>query len=147
MGGELGGKLKVLLVEDDAGDARLLREAVHAAGYDCIIDHATNGKDALEYLHCCGRSVDVVITDINMHIMDGKELLKKIKTHHKLKGLHVAILTTSNDEKDKLYCEMHGASQFHIKPTDYDAYEQLIKNIFDFWMTLTFGANHKNGDH
>jgi chemotaxis family two-component system response regulator Rcp1 len=143
MGGALGGKLKILLVEDDLGDVRLLKEAVRSAGYDCIIDHATNGKDALEYLHCCGTNVDVVITDINMHTMDGKELLKKIKNHHTLKELHVAILTTSSDEKDKLYCENNGAAQFHTKPTDHDAYELLIKNIFDYWMTVIFGSSQK----
>ena len=131
--------LKILLVEDCPAEARLMKEAVRISGYNCIIEHVENGVDALEYLDNWAKTVDIVLTDLNMPKMNGWELLKHIKSSDALLHIPVAVLSTSVCQKDRDYCEMHGAISYMEKPINFDAYEKMIRSFLDLWITLIFG--------
>ena len=135
----MAGGLKILLVEDNAGDARLLKEAVLSTGHNCTIDHAENGAEALDYLGDWAETVDIVVTDLNMPKMTGHELLKRMKASERLKAIPVIILTTSASEADRNDCELHGAATFLTKPIELDAYEQLIRSVLNFWTNVVYG--------
>jgi CheY-like chemotaxis protein len=130
--------LKILLVEDCPAEARLMKEVVRISGHNCIINHVENGVDALEYLDVWSKTVDIVLTDLNMPKMNGLELLKHIKTNDTLLRIPVAVLSTSVCQKDRDYCEMHGAISYMAKPIDFDAYEKMIRSFLDLCMTLIF---------
>ena len=135
----MAGKLKILLVEDNAGDARLMKEAVLLTGHNCTIDHAENGAEALDYLSNLAKTVDIVVTDLNMPKMTGHELLKRMKASERLKNIPVIVLTTSGSDTDKIYCEKHGADTFLTKPLELDAYEELIRSVLNFWTNVVYG--------
>jgi len=130
---------KILHVEDCPAEARLMKEAVRISGHNCIIEHVENGVDALEYLHICSKTVDIVLTDLNMPKMNGWELIKHIKSSDALLHIPVAVLSTSVCQKDRDYCEMHGAISYMEKPINFDAYEKMIRSFLDLWITLIFG--------
>ena len=139
IGGD-GMPIEVLLVEDSLGDVRLLQEAFRTANHEIHLNVACDGLDALAFLARSGQHAhaprpDLILLDLNLPKMDGREVLAHIKQDADLRAIPTVILTTSDAETDiaRSY-ELH-ANCYLRKPVELDKFEALVKSINDFWLS------------
>jgi chemotaxis family two-component system response regulator Rcp1 len=133
------GALDILLVEDRPGDIRLTREAFHHRGTPLRLYHAWNGIEAMSFLRHEGVYADrprpdLILLDLDMPVMDGRETLARIKGDPYLMAIPTIILTTSDSEADVSLCYMLHANCYLQKPANWDAFEQLVTRIDAFWL-------------
>lgn len=110
----------VLCVDDDPDDRELIRNAIFNVDPSYTVAHATNGKEALQFLL---RAIDtelpcLVILDINMPVMDGKEAVVEIKKYEKLNQVPIVVFSTSNHPADFNFCQLHGV-ELITKPANF----------------------------
>jgi chemotaxis family two-component system response regulator Rcp1 len=132
--------VEVLLIEDNAGDVRLTREAFLVANNTIRLRVATDGVDAMEFLrrtgvHASAPRPDLILLDLNLPKMDGREVLALIKADSSLKLIPTVILTTSDAEQDILISYQLQANCYLTKPVQLEAFESLVESINDFWLT------------
>ena len=132
--------IEILLVEDNDGDARLLREVLLEANKNVRLHVARDGVEALAFLNYQGDYLDaprpdLILLDLNMPKMDGRELLTRIKTHPRLKTIPVVVLTTSEAEVDIASSYELMASCYLTKPGELAEFENLVKSLNAFWLT------------
>lgn len=132
--------LEVLLVEDSPGDVRLTQEAFQKANRTIRLHVAVDGVEAMSFLRRDGRNKDVprpdlILLDLNLPKMDGREVLTQIKLDPSLKLIPTVILTTSDAEADIVRSYQLQANCYLSKPVQLDEFESLIKSINDFWLT------------
>ena len=135
-----GTPIEVLLVEDSPGDIRLTQEALRDAKRVIHLHVATDGVEAMAFLRHEGANLhaprpDVVLLDLNLPKMDGREVLASIKADAGLKTIPIIILTTSEAEVDIVKSYQLQANCYLSKPVQFDAFESLVKSINDFWLT------------
>jgi len=125
----------VLMVDDDPGDAGLVKVAVASGGYPCRFDHAADGMAALERLRAGheDQRPDLILLDINMPRKNGHAVLGEIKSDHALCDIPVVMLTTSDAERDIAAAYRAGAAGYVTKPVDVDALFAAIRSIQDYW--------------
>ena len=133
-------RLEVLLVEDSPGDVRLTQEAFHEANRDVHLHVACDGVEAMAFLRKEGKYAeaprpDLVLLDLNLPKMDGREVLLHIKEDANLKAIPTAILTTSVAEADVAISYRRQANCYLTKPVQLEDFENLVKSINDFWLT------------
>jgi len=132
--------IKVLLVEDSLGDRRLTQEAFLGANNSVQLLVARDGGEAIAFLMQEGTYVhaprpDIILLDLNLPKMDGREVLAHIKTNSSLKSIPVLILTTSDAEMDIVKSYQLHANCYLSKPVSFSEFEHLVKSINDFWLT------------
>jgi chemotaxis family two-component system response regulator Rcp1 len=132
--------LQILLVEDSPGDVRLTQEAFREANMALQLHVASDGVEAMEFLRCEGAHTgaprpDLILLDLNLPKMDGREVLARIKADDSLKRIPTVILTTSEAETDIAKSYQLQANCYLSKPVQLDAFENLVKSINDFWLT------------
>lgn len=130
--------IQVLLVEDSPGDVRLTQEAFRDA--NVAIHVANDGVAAMAFLrregiHANAPRPDLVLLDLNLPKMDGREVLSHIKADDVLKTIPTVILTTSEAEVDIVKSYELQANCYLTKPVQLDAFDNLVKSINDFWLT------------
>ena len=138
--GDNGMPIQVLLVEDSPGDVRLTQEAFREANVAIQVHIASDGVEAMEFLRQQGRHAqsprpDLILLDLNLPRMDGREVLAAIKADDELKSIPTVILTTSEAEADIVRSYRLQANSYLTKPVQLDAFEGLVKSINDFWLT------------
>jgi CheY-like chemotaxis protein len=134
--------MDILLVEDSPGDIRLTREAFHNANPEVRLHVAKDGTEAMAFLGREGEYAkaprpELILLDLNMPKMDGREVLALIKGHESLKLIPTLILSTSAAEKDILECFELQANSYLCKPVDLSTFENMVLSINDFWLTKT----------
>lgn len=132
--------MEVLLVEDSPGDVRLTREAFRTTDLSVRLHVAVDGVDAMAFLRREGEHVnavrpDLILLDLNLPKMDGREVLGQIKEDLSLKTIPTVILTTSEAEADIRKAYELQANAYLSKPGQLDAFESLVRSIGDFWLT------------
>lgn len=137
--GEGGVAIEVLLVEDSPGDVRLTQEALRDSKRIVHLHVAPDGEEALAFLrrqgvHARAPRPDLILLDLNLPRMDGREVLVTIKGDDDLKTIPVIILTMSEAEKDIAHSYQYQANCYLSKPVQLDAFESMIKSINDFWL-------------
>jgi two-component system, chemotaxis family, response regulator Rcp1 len=140
---EIGGdgmSVQVLLVEDSPGDVRLTQEAFRDANPTIHLHVASDGVEAMAFLkhegiHAAAPRPDLILLDLNLPKMDGREVLAHIKEDENLKTIPTVILTTSESEADIAKSYQLQANCYLTKPVQLDAFEILVKSINDFWLT------------
>ena len=130
--------MEVLLVEDSPGDVRLTQEAFRNANVQLHV--ASDGVEAMAFLrhegvHEAAPRPDLILLDLNLPRMDGREVLALIKADHSLKTIPTVILTTSESEADIVKSYQLQANCYLSKPVQLDAFESLVGSINDFWLT------------
>jgi two-component system, chemotaxis family, response regulator Rcp1 len=135
-----GKAIQVLLVEDSPGDVRLTQEAFRDANRSIHLHVAADGVEALAFLrreglHRDSPRPDLILLDLNLPKMDGREVLATIKEDDGLKTIPTVILTTSDAEVDIVKSYQLQANCYLTKPVQLDAFESLVKSINDFWLT------------
>ena len=131
----------ILLVEDNAADARLTREALGDSKIANALHHVTDGTQALAFLrreppYEEAPRPDIILLDLNMPRMDGRAVLAHIKEDAELKSIPVVVLTTSEAEEDILRSYNLHANCYVSKPVDFDKFIAIVRAIEDFWMTI-----------
>jgi len=132
--------LQVLLVEDSPGDVRLTQEAFREANPAVALHVASDGVEAMAFLrregtHANAPRPDLILLDLNLPKMDGREVLAHIKEDASLKTIPTVILTTSDAEADIVKSYELQANCYLSKPVQLDAFDNLVKSINDFWLT------------
>src|SRR5580698_6755453 len=133
--------LEVLVVEDSSGDVRLTREAFRDVNPFIHLEVAHDGVEAMAFLrhqgvHAHAPRPDLILLDLNLPKMDGRQVLAHIKEDQSLKLIPTVILTTSEAESDIVMSYQLQANCYLSKPVQLDAFESLVKNINDFWLTM-----------
>ena len=130
----------ILLVEDNPDDMELTRIAMMDAGLDVDLEWVTDGSEALEYLQQQGtfsaaRRPDLVLLDLNLPRLDGRELLRIVKADAGLCSIPVVVLTTSVDDHDVRDAYLAHANAFISKPADNDLYVRTLRALQDYWFS------------
>jgi chemotaxis family two-component system response regulator Rcp1 len=133
--------IEILLVEDNPADVRLTREAFRDAKIRNNLNVASDGIEALEMLRRAGKYADaarpdLVLLDLNLPKMDGREVLNAIKQDPALKVIPVVILTTSQAEEDIVRSYRLQANAYISKPVALEQFITVIKTIEQFWLEI-----------
>src|SRR3984957_20328963 len=149
--GDHGMPIEVLLVEDSPGDVRLTQEAFREANRSINLHIASDGVEAMAFLKREGANAnaprpDLILLDLNLPRMDGREVLAEIKGDDSLKRIPTIILTTSESEVDIVKSYQLQANCYLSKPVQLDAFESLVRSINDFWLTKVKLPQHRPGD-
>ncbi|MBI2924168.1 MAG: response regulator [Verrucomicrobia bacterium] len=136
-----GRPIEILLVEDNAGDARLTVEIFKDAKVRNNLSRVADGVEALEFLRRQGPfgqapRPDLILLDLNLPRKDGREVLADIKADDNLRRIPVVVLTTSDAEEDILRAYNLNANCYVTKPVDLDQFLRVVKTIEEFWLTI-----------
>ncbi|EXI66512.1 MAG: Response regulator rcp1 [Candidatus Accumulibacter adjunctus] len=138
-GGGSAARLLILLVEDEPADAHLLRVALSESRVDAEVEHVVDGREALEYLRRQGgrfllaRRPDLILLDLNMPRMDGREFLAEVRDDQSLRSIPVVVLSTSAVERDVLAAHRLGAAGYIVKTADVGAFIDEIRRLAEHW--------------
>ena len=132
--------IEILLVEDNPGDVRLTQEAFRTTNTQVHLHVASDGVEAMAFLrheglHARAPRPDLILLDLNLPKMDGREVLAHIKKDDSLKTIPTVILTTSAAEADIVNSYRLQSNCYLSKPVMLDAFESLVKSLNDFWLT------------
>jgi len=136
-----GRPIEILLVEDNPGDVRLTREALNEAH---VRNNLTVAKDGAEALAMARREPpydaaprpDLVLLDLNLPRLDGRQVLAEMKADPELRRIPVVVLTTSKAEEDVLRSYDLYANSYITKPVDFDQFIKVVQSIEEFWLTI-----------
>lgn len=133
--------VKIMLVEDNPGDIRLIKELFSESKTNNQVKVAYNGEEAIQMLHSDIKYnkvnlPDLILLDLNLPKKNGKEVLKEIKADPKLKHIPVIVLTTSQAEEDIIDSYKCCANSYITKPVDLDCFRMVINSIQDFWFNI-----------
>lgn len=133
--------IDVLLVEDDPGDVLMTREAFADNKVTNRLSVVSDGVSALEYLRKEGEyanatTPDLILLDLNLPRMDGREVLHALKQDEKLRSIPVVVLTTSEAEEDIVRSYSLHANAYVTKPVDFDRFIEVVRQIDEFFVTV-----------
>jgi chemotaxis family two-component system response regulator Rcp1 len=143
--------IEVLLVEDSAGDVRLTREALKDAKMHISLSVVLDGVEAMAYLkregiYAQAARPDLILLDLNLPKMDGRDVLKEIKQSDALKTIPVVILTTSASRADiERSYELH-ANCYITKPVNLQGFIKVVRSIDNFWLSVVKLPNAPGAD-
>lgn len=132
-------RIDILLVEDNPGDARLLREALVECGMEHRLAVVGDGVEAIRYLRRDAAyqdesRPDLILLDLNLPKKDGREVLAEIKSDAELRRIPVVVLSTSDSEEDIVCAYDRHANCYISKPLELDAYFDVAEGIRRFWI-------------
>jgi two-component system response regulator len=132
---------EILLVEDNENDVILTRMAFEQAKLVIRLHHVQDGEQCLAFLRKQGQyagapTPDIILLDLNMPRMDGREVLAEISGDENLRHLPVVILTTSSAEQEILKMYKLRCSSYIIKPVDFEQFVRVIRLFNDYWLTI-----------
>jgi CheY-like chemotaxis protein len=136
-----GRPIEILLVEDNPGDVRLTIEGLKEGKVRNNLHVAKDGVEALAFLRREARypdavRPDLILLDLNLPRMDGRQVLSEIKADPQLKTIPVVVLTTSRAEQDVLHSYQLQANCYITKPVDLEQFITVVRSIEDFWLTI-----------
>jgi two-component system, chemotaxis family, response regulator Rcp1 len=131
--------IDIMLVEDNPADARLTEEAMRESGVPIELHHVWDGEQALAFLRRTGEFAgvprpDIILLDLNMPRMDGRDVLREIKQDPALMTIPVVVLTTSEAEEDILNSYTLHANCYVQKPVDLEKFMTILGLIENFWL-------------
>ncbi len=134
--------VQILLVEDNPADARLTQEAIRDTEFHHSLHHAEDGEEAMEFLRMEGEyqdapRPDLILLDLNLPGMDGREVLAEVKSDQSLGMIPVVVLTTSTAQQDLLYSYGLRANSYVNKPIDRVRFNSMIKSVLDYWVNVS----------
>jgi CheY-like chemotaxis protein len=139
----LPGNRGILIVEDNPGDVRLMREALRNIEPSVAIHVAGDGEEALRFLrregqHASAPKPALIFLDFNLPKADSRDILREMKGDPRLRLIPVAVLTTSDSEKDiREAYELH-ANCYLLKPADLDSFLNTIRTATEFWLNIAY---------
>jgi CheY-like chemotaxis protein len=133
--------IEVLLVEDDPGDVVLTKEAFEDNKVSNKLSIVSDGEEAMRFLRREGDYADaprpdLVLLDLNLPRMDGRQVLEEIKADETLRTIPVVVLTTSEAEEDIIRSYRLHANAYVTKPVDFDQFIKVVRQIDDFFVSV-----------
>jgi CheY-like chemotaxis protein len=133
--------IQVLLIEDNPGDADLIRETLETDRLQLQLSVVTDGPSALAFLareapYASAPTPDLVLLDLNIPKLDGREVLAAMKARDDVRHIPVVVLTSSDAERDIVQSYRLGASCYLTKPLDFTAFRNIVRAIEGFWFTV-----------
>ncbi|MCF0096193.1 response regulator [Micromonospora sp. MH99] len=130
--------VRILVVDDDPGDVLMIEEALADSDVEKVIDVVSDGEEAMEFLRAEGRHVqarrpDVILLDLNMPRMDGRQVLGAVKQDEDLRTIPIVVLTTSNADTDIVGSYTLQANAYVTKPIDLDDFNDVVRRIDEFF--------------
>jgi CheY-like chemotaxis protein len=137
----IGSVIQVLLVEDDPGDVLMTREAFEDSKVPTALHVVNDGAEALAFLRREGEfadapTPDLVLLDLNLPRVDGREVLAAVKADDELRQIPIVVLTTSEAEEDVLRSYALHANAYVTKPVDFDRFIEVVRKIDDFFASV-----------
>jgi len=131
----------ILLVEDNDNDVELSREGFRMSKLVVDLHHVKDGEECMAFLrkkaaYAAAPTPDIILLDLNMPRMDGREVLTEISRDENLRHLPVVILTTSQEEREILKMYQLRCSSYIVKPVDFDQFLRVIQSFSDYWLTV-----------
>ena len=124
----------ILLVEDDQVDKMTVVRALKEIHVTNPLVHRENGEEAVHYLQVpASEKPCIILLDLNMPIMNGLEFLKAVKNDDKLKRIPIVVLTTSEEQQDKINSFDLGVAGYMAKPVDYRQFVEVMRSIDAYW--------------
>jgi CheY-like chemotaxis protein len=138
MGVDTSIPVRILVVDDDPGDVLMIEEALGASDVYKVIDVVSDGEEAMEFLRRQGRHSgaarpDMILLDLNMPRMDGRQVLSAVKGDEDLRTIPVVVLTTSNADTDIIGSYTLQANAYVAKPIDLDEFNDAVRRIDQFF--------------
>jgi chemotaxis family two-component system response regulator Rcp1 len=138
---EIGKPIEILLVEDSAGDVRLVQENLKESKVRNMLNVVEDGIEAMAYLRKEGKykdtpRPDLILLDLNLPKKDGRQVLTEIKSDEYLKCIPVVVLTISKAEEDIMKSYSLHANAYISKPVDLNQFLKVVKAIEEFWLTV-----------
>lgn len=134
-------QVEILLVEDSRADAEMTLRTLKKRGIANRIEWVRNGVEALQYLHREGAYAHreeghprLVLLDLKMPLMDGLQVLERMKSDARTRTIPVVMMTSSREEGDLLASYRLGANSFVVKPVDFDAFAEMVADVGMYWM-------------
>jgi two-component system response regulator len=132
----------ILIVEDNADDKELILRAFRKCSIKAKPIIAHDGVEALDYMHCTGVFADkdeyempsLIILDLKLPKVDGKEVLTAIRAHAKYRYIPVVILSSSSEKNDVNECFLLGANSYIKKPIDFRAFMEIVALLVKYWL-------------
>lgn len=130
---------RILVIEDNPADVETIRRATDRAGSEVSINVISNGTEAEQKIEAVPVGEedgvpDLILLDLNLPGMDGRDLLKRFDRSDRWSNVPVVVLTTSNNNNDIKHAYRHGANAYVVKPGPYDEYVATIRSVCDFWL-------------
>ena len=140
----LEGIIDVILIEDNPDDVELTLDALKVHKLANRVKVLRDGAEALEYIFCTGQYADrdicvrpkVILLDLKLPKVDGIEVLRRIRSHERTKTLPVVVLTSSNEQKDRIDSYELGVNSYIVKPVEFDNFAQAVADIGFYWVLL-----------
>ena len=138
------GSVDILMVEDNPDDEKLTLRALSKHKLTNRIHVVRDGQEALEYIFCTGRYGDrkitdhphVILLDIKLPLIDGIEVLRRIKADERTKTIPVVMLTSSREERDLVETYRLGVNSYIVKPVDFEQFTESARALGMYWMLL-----------
>jgi CheY-like chemotaxis protein len=139
-----GEAVVILMADDDADDRTMTKEALEESKLTNEFRVVENGEELLDYLRRRGKFSNpessprpgVILLDLNMPRMDGREALKEIKADPELRRIPVVILTTSKAEEDIYRTYDLGANSYIMKPVTFDGLVEVMRGLGRYWVEI-----------
>lgn len=133
--------IQILLVEDNPGDVRLTVEALRGAKVANELHVVSDGESAIDYLRQRGQYVDairpdIVLLDLNLPRMEGREVLADIKADEELAKIPIIVLTSSSADEDIQQAYALHANCFVTKPVDFTEFIEAVRSLEGFWLKI-----------
>lgn len=137
-------EMEILLVEDNPKDLELTLHALRKENLNNCVEVARDGEEALDFLFCRGthskRSFEsppkLIILDLKLPKVTGLEVLRAIKNDARTRAIPVAILTSSNEERDLVDGYKMGVNSYLRKPVDFDQFREIVKQLGLYWLAV-----------
>lgn len=138
MGADSRSPVRILVVDDDPGDVLMIEEALEGSTVEKTISVVSDGQEAMEFLRQEGRHTeaprpDMILLDLNMPRMDGRQVLGEVKSDEDLRTIPIVVLTTSNADTDILGSYTLQANAYVTKPIDLDDFNEVVRRIDEFF--------------
>ena len=136
-----GRPVEVLLVEDNPDDVELMRIGFRRAKFAVNLHHVGDGEQCMAFLrreapYTDAPRPDLILLDLNMPRMDGREVLAEIDKDDTLNQIPVVVLTSSDADSDVLASYRLSCSSYIVKPVDFEQFSSVVRGIGDYWFTL-----------
>ncbi len=136
--------LEILLVEDNPNDIKLAMHAFRTNNLANKVHVVRDGAEALEFIFCTDRYADrkiedilkVILLDLKLPLIDGIEVLKRIKSDPRIQSVPILIMTSSKEERDIVESYKLGVNSYILKPVDFDQFTEVVKRLGYYWLLL-----------
>jgi two-component system response regulator len=137
-------EVEILLVEDNPNDVKLTLHAFKKQNLANHVKVVRDGAEALEFIFCTGRFADrniedqpkVVLLDLKLPLVDGVEVLRRIKADPRTQAIPVVVLTSSREDRDRVETYRLGVNSYIQKPVDFDQFTESVRQLGYYWLLL-----------